>query len=211
MASSSSSQQEQVQPALPGPAAAPAAQQQAAPGQPRPHNNPWQQQQQQPQQQQQQQQVELEFPVEWYHQQPDYSHKLLLLLLAWMATAAAVNTLLLVGPVVTGRWLFSVARLPFKSDLFTGSLGALVLWAVGSLVHALVMAASLRNLRAVAAAGLHWAGLVAKCGLLAVLWFGVVGTLVGLLCELVLLPLRLPPNQTALIYIYQVRSAGEGQ
>lgn len=146
--------------------------------------------------------------MDWYHQQPDYSTKLLLLLVAWMATAAAVNTLLLVGPVVTGRWLFSVAQLPFKSDLFTGSLGALVLWAVGSLVHALVMAASLRNLRAVAAAGLRWAGLVGKCGLLAVLWFGVVGTLVGLLCELVLLPLRLPPNQTALIYIYQVRRVG---
>jgi hypothetical protein len=32
---------------------------------------------------------------------------------------------------------------------------------------------------------------------------GVVATLLGMLCEMVLMPLRLPPNQTALIYLYQ--------
>jgi E3 ubiquitin-protein ligase MARCH6 len=42
-----------------------------------------------------------------------------------------------------------------------------------------------------------------KCSLLVFLWLGVVATMLGLLVELVLLPLRLPANQSALIFVYQ--------
>lgn len=42
-----------------------------------------------------------------------------------------------------------------------------------------------------------------KCSLLMFLWLGVVATMLGLLVELVLLPLRLPANQSALIFVYQ--------
>ena len=53
-----------------------------------------------------------------------------------------------------------------------------------------------------AAAG-RWLLLAGQCVVLLVLWLGVAATMLGVLCELVLLPLRLPPNQTALIYLYQ--------
>lgn len=63
--------------------------------------------------------------------------------------------------------------------------------------------ANLRNVRAMFGAAWRWTVLFAKCTTLVALWLGVVATMLGMLCELVLLPLRLPPNQTALIYLYQ--------
>ena len=155
-----------------------------------------------PQQQQQEQQEH--HTVQWYHQQPDYKAKLLALGLIWLVSCIVLNALLLVLPIGLGRWLFRQLLLPFKNDLFTGAVGALVLWGGVSLARCWVKAASFRNIKAMASAGLRWGLLVCKCGLLVVLWLGVVATMLGMLCELVLLPLRLPPNQTALIYLYQV-------
>ena len=40
------------------------------------------------------------------------------------------------------------------------------------------------------------------------LWLGVVATLLGMLLELSLLPFRLDPNQTALMYVYQDFTVG---
>jgi hypothetical protein len=115
-----------------------------------------------------------------------------------------LNALLLVLPIGLGRWMFRQLLLPFKNDLFSGVAGALTLWGGVSLARCWVKTASVRNMKAMASAGLKWGLLVMKCGVLVVLWLGVVATMLGMLCELVLLPLRLPPNQTALIYLYQV-------
>lgn len=156
-----------------------------------------------PSQQQQQPQ-----PVQWFESQDSYGWKVLVLVLALLATMVVLNTLLLTLPVGVGRALFTALRLPFKNDLFTGMIGLIVLSGGYTFAAAVVSSASLMNLRAVAAAAWRWSLLMGQCALLLVLWLGVVATMLGMLCELVLLPLRLPPNQTALIYLYQVRREG---
>jgi hypothetical protein len=163
--------------------------------------------QQQQQQQQQEQLLVLPRPVQWYEQQSSYSWKVLGLVLVLLATMVLLNTLLLTLPIGLGRALFTALRLPCKNDLFTGIVGLVVLSGAYTLAAAVASSASLMNLRAFAAAAWRWGLLMGQCGVLVVLWLGVVATMLGMLCELVLLPLRLPPNQTALIYLYQVRGA----
>lgn len=143
-------------------------------------------------------------PVQWYEQQDDYGWKVLGLVLALLVSMVCLNTLLLTLPIGLGRALFTALRLPFKNDLFTGIIGLIVLSGGYTFAAAVASSARLMNLRAVAAAAWRWAVLVWQCAVLLVLWLGVVATMLGMLCELVLLPLRLPPNQTALIYLYQV-------
>eukprot|EP00775_Hariotina_reticulata_P005538 gene5538-5774_t len=95
-------------------------------------------------------------------------------------------------------------NLPMKhDDLSTGAVGLLVLWGCYSIAAEVANSASVRNSRAAIAAVGRWLLLAGQVTVLLVLWLGVVATMLGMLCELVLLPLRLPPNQTALIYLYQ--------
>jgi hypothetical protein len=157
------------------------------------------------QQQQQQAQPHQPQPVQWYEDQDNYGLKVLGLVLALLATMVLLNTLLFTLPVGVGRALLTALRLPFKNDLFTGIIGLLVLSGGYSFAAAVASSASFMNLRTVAAAAWRWGVLMGQCAVLLVLWLGVVATMLGMLCELVLLPLRLPPNQTALIYLYQVR------
>jgi hypothetical protein len=144
-------------------------------------------------------------PLQWYESQDSYGWKVLGLVLALLATMVLLNTLLLTLPVGVGRALFTALQLPFKNDLFTGMIGLIVLSGGYTFAAAVASSASLMNLRAVATAAWRWSLLMGQCAVLLVLWLGVVATMLGMLCELVLLPLRLPPNQTALIYLYQVR------
>jgi len=156
-----------------------------------------------PTQRQQQQHIVLPHPVQWYEQQEGYSWKVLGLGVALLGTMVLLNTLLLTLPIGVGRALFTALHLPFKNDLFTGIIGLIVLSGGYTFAVAVASSASLMNLRAVAAAAWRWSVLVGQCAVLLFLWLGVVATMLGMLCELVLLPLRLPPNQTALIYLYQ--------
>jgi hypothetical protein len=157
------------------------------------------------QHQQQQSRPHQPQPVQWYEDQDNYGLKVLGLVLALLMTMVLLNTLLLTLPVGVGRALFTALRLPFKNDLFTGIIGLIVLSGGYSFAAAVASSASLMNLRTVAAAAWRWGVLMGQCAVLLVLWLGVVATMLGMLCELVLLPLRLPHNQTALIYLYQVR------
>jgi hypothetical protein len=150
------------------------------------------------------QQQQQHHPVQWYEQQPSYSSKLLLLGLGWLGSMVLLNCLLLTVPVGLGRALFQVFKLPWKNDLFTGAVGLLALWGGYSLAAGVAASANVRNLRSALGAAWRWLLLALQCSVLLVLWLGVVATMLGMLCELVLLPLRLPPNQTALIYLYQV-------
>ncbi|KAF6256292.1 hypothetical protein COO60DRAFT_1702419 [Scenedesmus sp. NREL 46B-D3] len=150
-----------------------------------------------------QQQQQQHLPVQWYEQQPSYSRKLLLLGLGWLASMVLLNCLLLTVPVGLGRALFQALALPWKNDLFTGAVGLLALWGGYSLAAGVAASANVRNLRSALGAAWRWLLLAGQCAVLLVLWLGVVATMLGMLCELVLLPLRLPPNQTALIYLYQ--------
>jgi hypothetical protein len=143
-------------------------------------------------------------PVQWYEQQGSYSRKLLLLGLGWLGSMVLLNCLLLTVPVGLGRALFQALKLPWKNDLFTGAVGLLALWGGYSLAAGVAASANVRNLRSALGAAWRWLLLAVQCAVLLVLWLGVVATMLGMLCELVLLPLRLPPNQTALIYLYQV-------
>ncbi|KAF8073198.1 SUD1 [Scenedesmus sp. PABB004] len=140
--------------------------------------------------------------TEWFEAQPSYAAKVVGLALLWLASAAAANTALLIVPVALGRGLLRAARLPFQSDLLTGAIGLVALWAGAALARGAAASAG-ANARALASAVGRWLLLAGQCALLLVLWLGVVATLLGMLCELVLLPLRLPPNQTALIFLYQ--------
>lgn len=201
--------QQQSQAGPSSPAALPQQQQQQA--QAEAGKQPALQQQQQqrvatpsPPPQQQQQLPMLPRPVQWYEQHASYSWKVLGLVLALLGTTVLLNTLLLTLPIGLGRALFMALRLPFKNDLFTGIVGLVVLSGAYTLAAAVASSASLMNLRAFAVAAWRWGLLMGQCGVLMVLWLGVVATMLGMLCELVLLPLRLPPNQTALIYLYQV-------
>lgn len=144
-------------------------------------------------------------PVQWYEQQPSYTTKLLLLGLSWLASMVLLNCVMLIVPIGVGRAVFQALHLPWKNDLFTGTIGLLALWGAYSLAAGVATSANVRNLKAVLAATWRWLVLAVQCTVLLVLWLGVVATMLGMLCELVLLPLRLPPNQTALIYLYQVR------
>lgn len=143
-------------------------------------------------------------PVHWYEQQDSYGWKVLGLVLALLATMVLLNTLLLTLPIGVGRALFTALRLPFKNDLFTGIIGCVLLCGGYTFAAAVASSARLMDVRAVAGAAWRWGLLMGQCAVLLVLWLGVVATMLGMLCELVLLPLRLPPNQTALIYLYQV-------
>jgi len=96
-------------------------------------------------------------------------------------------------------------------DLSTGAVGLLVLWGCYSIAAEVANSASVRNSRAAIAALGRWLLLAGQVTVLLVLWLGVVATMMGMLCELVLLPLRLPPNQTPLIYLYQVRACLFGE
>jgi hypothetical protein len=154
-----------------------------------------------------QQQQQQQHPVQWYEQQPSYSRKLLLLGLGWLGSMVLLNCLLLTVPVGLGRALFQALALPWKNDLFTGAVGLLALWGGYSLAAGVAASANVRNMRSALAAAWRWLLLAVQCAVLLVLWLGVVATMLGMLCELVLLPLRLPPNQTALIYLYQVGPA----
>jgi hypothetical protein len=142
-------------------------------------------------------------PVEWYQQRPAYPLQLLALGAAWAASVVAAHCALFVLPVAAGRALFSAAGLPAGNDLLAAALGGLALWGAAAGAGGAARAAGLRGLRAAALAAGRWAVVGAKVVALAVLWLGVVATLLGVLFELVLLPLRLPANQTALLYLYQ--------
>jgi hypothetical protein len=141
-------------------------------------------------------------PVEWYQARRSYPLQLLGLGAAGAATLAALGTACLLLPLASGRALFASAGLPVKNDLFSGAVGGLALWAAAAAAAGAARATNLAGLRAAGAAAGRWAVLSAKLAALILLWVGVVATLVGVLFELVLLPLRLPPNQTALIYLH---------
>jgi len=141
--------------------------------------------------------------VEWFQQQPTFPLKLVGLGAIWAATVITMHCAALVLPIAAGRGLFAAAGLVVKNDLFAGTIGALTLWGAATLAVSAARATSLRGVRTAAAAAARWVLLAAKVAVLVVLWLGVVATLLGVLFELILLPLRLPPNQTALLFLYQ--------
>jgi hypothetical protein len=141
-------------------------------------------------------------PVEWFQARRAYPLQLLGLGGVAAASLVALSASMLVLPLAAGRGLFAAAGLAVKNDLFAGTVGGLTLWGAAAAAAGAARATSLAGLRAAARAAGRWAALSVKLAALVLLWVGVVATLIGVLFELVLLPLRLPPNQTALIYLH---------
>lgn len=132
-----------------------------------------------------------------------YPYKLAALLALWLASLVVLNTAALLLPVSLGRMVLGMANLPMPNDLYTFIAGAVAIWLAASAVRAARRVVTSRNLRAAVAGAAHWLLLFVKCMTLVLLWLGVAATLLGMLVELTLMPLRLPRNQSALMYLYQ--------
>eukprot|EP00850_Spirogloea_muscicola_P016878 SM000140S00627 [mRNA] locus=s140:187485:191304:- [translate_table: standard] len=136
--------------------------------------------------------------------------RLAMLLGAAWATLLACNTGILLLPTATGRWaLYHLTRVPYAphthcNDLYAWGLGCYLLWGACAVVRHAAAYACTHRARTVAWAALHWAGLCTQGTLLLVLWLGAVPILAGVLFELLLLvPLRVPPDQTPVLLLYQ--------
>ncbi|GBF99992.1 hypothetical protein Rsub_12719 [Raphidocelis subcapitata] len=142
-------------------------------------------------------------PVEWFESRPAYPLQIAGLGAAAAATVVLTHTALLVLPLACGRALLAAAGVAARNDLLSAAIGGAALWGAAAAAAAAARAASLRGLRTAGAAAARQALLLAKLAALVVLWLGVAATLLGVLLELILLPLRLRPNQTALVFLYQ--------
>eukprot|EP00741_Cyanophora_paradoxa_P001715 tig00000498_g1664.t1 len=134
----------------------------------------------------------------------------------WLAACAlvcaAVTSLVLLScslialPVGAGRALVRAVGIPLSHDVYTGFLGGYFLWGLHAACQALARQRSL----------VHAAGLALRRGVrlllaasLAALWLLLAPLLAGLLVELTLFtPLRVPLNQTPLLYQYQTWAVG---
>eukprot|EP00897_Mesotaenium_endlicherianum_P009194 jgi/Mesen1/8302/ME000451S07505 len=140
----------------------------------------------------------------------DFAVRIALLLLAAWTTLLVFNTSMTVVPVLIGRAVFGwFTRLPFTqgaqcNDVYAFGIGCYVLW--GALAGVRYAAGYLRthDVSVLAAQIFKWACIVAKSAALLSLWIGVVPVLLGLLFELLLLiPLRVPVDESPVILLYQ--------
>lgn len=133
----------------------------------------------------------------------------LLLVVAWM-TLLVFNSALIVIPVSLGRIIFNaIPLLPIThgikcNDLYAFTIGSYVIWTV--IAGARYTLEQIKSGRAAVLFGQiwKWCGIVLKsCALLSI-WIFVIPVLIGLLFELlVLVPMRVPIDESPVFLLYQ--------
>lgn len=133
----------------------------------------------------------------------------LLLFWAWL-TLLSFNSALVVVPVSLGRALFaSIPRFPIThgikcNDLYAFNIGCYIIWAVVAGIGYAVDYLKSHNLKYLVNQVLMWSMIVVKSFILLSLWIFVIPVLIGLLFELlVIVPLRVPINESPVFLLYQ--------
>ncbi|VFQ78295.1 unnamed protein product [Cuscuta campestris] len=149
------------------------------------------------------------------HQQTDsdrYSFVLrivLLLVVAWM-TLLTFNSALIIVPISLGRALFNaLPHLPIThgikcNDLYAFVIGSYAIWT--ALAGARYCIEHVRTGNATVLMGLiwKWGGIALKSSALLSIWIFVIPVLIGLLFELlVIVPMRVPVNESPVFLLYQ--------
>uniref|UniRef100_A0A7N0ZWS0 RING-type E3 ubiquitin transferase n=1 Tax=Kalanchoe fedtschenkoi TaxID=63787 RepID=A0A7N0ZWS0_KALFE len=134
---------------------------------------------------------------------------ILLLLVAWM-TLLVFNSLLIVVPVSLGRALFNaIPILPMThgikcNDIYAFVIGSYVIWTAVAGVRYSVEQIMRKRVRVLFSQIWKWSGIVLKSSILLLIWVLVIPVLVGLLFELlVIVPMRVPVNQSPVFLLYQ--------
>ncbi|OAY39236.1 probable E3 ubiquitin ligase SUD1 isoform X2 [Manihot esculenta] len=133
----------------------------------------------------------------------------LLLVVAWM-TLLIFNSALIVVPISLGRALFNaIPLLPIThgikcNDLYAFIIGSYVIWT--ALAGARYSTEHVRTNRATVLLSQiwKWCGIVLKSSALLAIWIFVIPVLIGLLFELlVIVPLRVPVDESPVFLLYQ--------
>ncbi|KAL7002836.1 putative E3 ubiquitin ligase sud1 [Sarracenia purpurea var. burkii] len=139
----------------------------------------------------------------------------LLLVVAWM-TLLIVNCALIVVPVSLGRALFNAIPLLLPithgiklNDIYAFVLGSYVIWSVVAGVRYSIDHIKTRRAAVMLNQIWKWCGIVLKCLALLSIWVFVIPVLIGLLFELlVIVPMRVPVDESPVFLLYQDWSLG---
>lgn len=133
----------------------------------------------------------------------------LLLVLAWM-TLLLFNSALIVVPISIGRALFNaIPRLPIThgikcNDLYAFNIGFYIIWTVIAGARYSIEYVNSQRAGELFAQIWKWCGIVLKSSALLSLWIFVIPVLIGLLFELlVIVPMRVPVNESPVFLLYQ--------
>ncbi|KAG6483011.1 probable E3 ubiquitin ligase SUD1 [Zingiber officinale] len=132
-----------------------------------------------------------------------------LLVLAWM-TLLIFNSAMIILPVSLGRALFNaIPRLPithgFKcNDLFAFSIGSYIICTTVAGTRYSVDYIKTRRLRVLLLQTWRWGTIIVKSSALLSIWIFIIPVLIGLLFELlVIVPLRVPVDESPVFLLYQ--------
>ncbi|KAL7263872.1 hypothetical protein ACSBR1_001927 [Camellia fascicularis] len=133
----------------------------------------------------------------------------LLLVIAWM-TLLIVNSAVIIVPVSLGRALFNaIPRLPIThgikcNDLYAFVIGSYVIWSAVAGARYSIEYIKRRRAKVLLSQIWKWGGIVLKSSALLSLWIFVIPVLIGLLFELlVIVPMRVPVDESPLFLLYQ--------
>uniref|UniRef100_A0A3P9K971 E3 ubiquitin-protein ligase MARCHF6 n=1 Tax=Oryzias latipes TaxID=8090 RepID=A0A3P9K971_ORYLA len=139
-----------------------------------------------------------------YHRPPNFPLKIVLLVVFMCVTLLLASLICLTLPVFVGRWLMSLwMGSALVHELYTAASGLYVCWL--SIRAATVLLSWMPQGRTVIMLKVHeWTLMIIKTVVIAVMLAGVIPLLLGLLFELVVVvPLRVPLDQTPLFYPWQ--------
>uniref|UniRef100_A0A3P9JUM8 E3 ubiquitin-protein ligase MARCHF6 n=1 Tax=Oryzias latipes TaxID=8090 RepID=A0A3P9JUM8_ORYLA len=139
-----------------------------------------------------------------YHRPPNFPLKIVLLVVFMCVTLLLASLICLTLPVFVGRWLMSLwMGSALVHELYTAASGLYVCWL--SIRAATVLLSWMPQGRTVIMLKVHeWTLMIIKTVVIAVMLAGLIPLLLGLLFELVVVvPLRVPLDQTPLFYPWQ--------
>eukprot|EP00428_Durinskia_dybowskii_P073574 CAMPEP_0170412666 /NCGR_PEP_ID=MMETSP0117_2-20130122/31099_1 /TAXON_ID=400756 /ORGANISM="Durinskia baltica, Strain CSIRO CS-38" /LENGTH=1434 /DNA_ID=CAMNT_0010670389 /DNA_START=607 /DNA_END=4911 /DNA_ORIENTATION=+ len=128
-----------------------------------------------------------------------------MLLILGFTYLAVISSWVLHAPLVTGRAVLELVRLPTHNDLFNFPVGLLLCWGVGFVFHFIWKDISRHaGAQGALSATTKWVLLTAQTIAVGVLWLAVPPLLLGILLEvLFVVPLRVPLYETPLIPFIQ--------
>ncbi|WOK95086.1 putative E3 ubiquitin ligase SUD1 [Canna indica] len=133
----------------------------------------------------------------------------LLLVLAWM-TLLLFNSAMIILPISLGRALFNaIPRLPithgFKcNDIFAFSVGCYIIWTVAAGIRYSIDYIRTRRVSVLVLQIWKWCAIILKSSALLSIWIFIIPVLIGLLFELlVIVPLRVPADESPVFLLYQ--------
>lgn len=133
----------------------------------------------------------------------------LLLVVAWM-TLLTFNSALIIVPISLGRTLYNaLPHLPIThgikcNDMYAFVIGSYAIWTALAGARYCFDHARTGNARLLISLVWKWCGIALKCSALLSIWIFVIPVLIGLLFELlVIVPMRVPVNESPVFLLYQ--------